>query len=176
MNLVANPTQWLGLAVYALGTAACAIAARRRPSPWRGLAWAQAGAFAEVLVGLRLRVHDWADSLLQSEGWYATRQSLQWPLLIGVGLVAVAWSVVVILRWWRRDRLAGFAILATSAAFGLFALEVVSLHQLDALLYATSGPFMWVASGWAASAGATALAALLARFAADAPRRRAAEA
>lgn len=160
MNIDTNPTQWLGLLVFALATAACARAAARQPSPWRWMAAGQASCFAEVLVGLRWRVHEWADSMMQNEGWYATRQALQWPLLILVLAGLLVGAVMLTRHWRRRDAGAWVAIMATWGACVLFAVETVSLHQIDAILYAPVGPVMVVALLWTLGALAAAVAAL----------------
>ena len=92
------------------------------------LAIARAGDIAEVITGLgRARASD--------EGWYQARRPIQAAV---VGSVGVVWFVSVAAACWRiperrRRYLPMGIVVVTIAAF--VAIRLVSLHQVDALLY-----------------------------------------
>ena len=169
-DLHTDPTQLTGLLAFALSAFACWHAAKLRGSTWRALAVAQLACFAEVLVGLRLRVHDLADFLLQGNGWYGARQSAQIPLLVISVLLSIAWAVVVVIRW-RRNVDVCIAVLATSAVVALFVIELISLHGVDAIMYVTIGPVLLIGVAWAAGALVVAASALHAAKAGSSPAR-----
>lgn len=147
-----NPTQWLGQASFAVAAVACASAARWQPRPWRGLAVAQALCFIELMVELRLRSHDGVDSWLRGRGWYATRGSLQLLLLAVVAVVVLVVTAALVVRWRRRDPAGALAIAATAAVVAAFLVETVSLHRVDAAMYAQFGRVMAVGWFWCAGA------------------------
>jgi len=160
--LTINPTQWLGLCAFALAAAACVRAATRCGRPWTGLAWWQAACAAEVVIDLRQRVHGGMDAWLAAHGAYATRLPLQ------VGLLSLALAGMAGGVWWaaagmRRDGpAASLARTASLAAVMLFVVESISLHAIDALMFAPLGPVLAIGWMWAAAAALVIAAALTA--------------
>jgi len=161
-----NPTQILGVLVFAVAAAACALAAKRTRGPaataWKLLAVLQLLFVAEIVLGLRHQIHGGVDAFLQDRGWYAQRQPVQLGLL-AVAAVAGAAALFALLKWCRSHRAAAPAALASFAVLLLFALEMISLHAIDALLYRLIGPVMVIALLWAACAGVVAACSLKAR-------------
>ncbi len=152
LALYSNPTQVVGQASFALAALACAWVGRRQASPWRTLAAVQALWVLELCVELRLRSHDGVDALLQSRGWYAGRAAVQVGLLAALLLAVLALAATTLPRWWRRDPAGTLAILATAAIGALFLIETISLHAVDAVMYATTWGVMTVGWLWAGAA------------------------
>lgn len=150
-----NPTQILGVLAFAAAAVACALAARRSrgqaASVWKLLALLQIVFVIEIVLGLRHQIHGGVDAFLQDRGWYDQRQPVQLGLLAVALLAGVAGGVAV-LRWCRSHRAAAPAVLASCAVVGLFALEMISLHAIDAVLYRLIGPVMLIALLWVACA------------------------
>ena len=167
-----NPTQLVGLLAFGGAAIACARAARvRRPRLWVGLAALLAGLALEVMLGLRHAVHDLVDSTLQLEGRYDARGPLQWAL-IATALSLAALSLWGVARLQRHDRHAMLACAASAALLWLFVIETISLHSVDAIVYAPAGPVKLIAWLWAAAAAVVAVAASqVRRESARAPRR-----
>lgn len=154
-----NPTQWLGVAAFALSAAACTRAAARCGRSWAGLAWLQVACAAEVVVNLRQHLHGAADGWLAMHGEYATRLPLQMAL-VAVTLAGLAGGVGSALAGSRSGGAAAtLARAATCAAITLFIVESISLHAVDAVMFAPFGPVLAVGWMWAAAAGVVIVAA-----------------
>ena len=156
---IGNPNQMTGIACFALATAACAYAARRGSHAWRALAWTQAAFCLEIVVSLRHRLHDFIDTMLQDQGWYAERTPWQLGLLAVVAVLTIA-CLPFAWRGARGDRLATIALAASLAVAASFAFEAVSLHGVDAWMYARVGPLLAVVVGWIAASLVVIAAAL----------------
>jgi hypothetical protein len=158
-----DPSRLAGAIAFAMAAIACALAAAiapRRAVLWRTLGVVELVLVAEVLLGLRYRLHGAFDELLQQRGWYASRGQWQGELLVAA-LVPVI--VLVAFACWRHrgDGAATVAIIATALGASLFATETVSLHRIDAIMYAPAGPvvalaWMWIAVSVLVSAAAAA--------------------
>lgn len=147
-----NPTQLTGLLVFGCAAIACAIAGRvcseRR---WWRLAGVSSVCMLEVALGLRHRAHDLVDSVLQAGGWYGSRSHTQMLLLAIVALLAagtLAWLLSL------RGTAAEIRVSAAASltALWLFAIEAISLHAVDALMYSLIGPVLVIGWAWAALA------------------------
>jgi hypothetical protein len=158
-----NPTQVTGLLVFAIAAVACArTAIRLRPpaaSLWWGLSAMQAAFVGEVALGLRHRVHDLVDAVLQERGWYASRSTLQ-VVLIAIALMLAAGSVAALKHWRRFEPRAMPAMVCSVAVLWSFVIEAISLHRVDAVMYFKVGPVMLVACGWAMASAVVTVAAI----------------
>lgn len=173
--LPTNPTQLTGLLVFAGAAMACARAALARGERrWWLLAAAASACVLEVAVGLRHRAHDLVDALLQAAGLYDARSQAQVALLV-IAAVLIVGTLAACLRWRRADLPSRVAATACLASLWLFAIEAISLHALDALMYVPIGPILLIGWVWTALALVIAAAAVRAttvkRESVPAPRR-----
>lgn len=152
-----------GLSAFAAAAAACLRVSLRRgrsAALWATLAALHAAWALEIVLNLRYRFRAAILPLLQDRGWYASRTAWQGAaivaaLLLGTGLAAWAW------RRHRGDRAALGAIAGSALAFLLLAVETISLHRVDAVMYAEAGPLVLLAWAWI-GAGAIVIASALA--------------
>jgi hypothetical protein len=170
-----NPTQLIGLLAFACAAIACARTARaRHERAWWWLCAACSGFVLEVAIGLRHRTHDLVDALLQAEGSYASRAPVQIGLL-AVALVLSAGTLLWLMRARRTDPNLKAAAVGCAIALWLFLIEAISLHGVDAVMYAYIGPVYLIGWAWAATAllviGAALRAATISRESAPARRR-----
>ena len=170
-----NPTQLIGLLAFACAAIACArTALARRERPWWWLCAACSVFVLEVAVGLRHRTHDLVDAVLQAEGSYASRGPVQIGLLT-VALLLSAGTLLWLIRARATDANIKSAGVGCAAALWLFLIEAISLHGVDAVMYAHIGPVMLIGWAWAATAllvmGAALRAATVSRGSAPARRR-----
>ncbi|MCU0949217.1 MAG: hypothetical protein MUF47_13375 [Porphyrobacter sp.] len=135
--------------LYGLVMLACvlatAIAARYRQPPHHARIWAVLAAVFLLLAVTRMTgFEEHLRSLLRDElrvvGSYNDRRSLQRPLAVAVIMLfstAVGWSLVF--RWrlarGQRDRAVLVALGAAVVMLALVMMRIVSLHQIDKLLY-----------------------------------------
>jgi len=156
---IGNVNQMTGIVCFAIAAAACALAARRGSRAWRTLAWVQAVFCLEIVINARHRLHDLVDDVLRDHGWYAGRTSWQLGLLTIVAVVAVA-CVPIAWRIARGDGLERIAVAASFAVATSMAVEGVSLHVVDARMYAPGGALLPVVVGWIAASAVVIAAAL----------------
>jgi hypothetical protein len=158
----------VGLSAFATAAVACLRVSLRRgrsAALWGVLAALHASWALEILLNLRYRFRAAILPLLQERGWYASRTTWQGAaivaaLLIGTALAASAW------RRHRDDAAALGAIAGTALALMLMAVETISLHRVDEVMYAEAGPLVLLAWAWLGAAAiviASALAAPLDR-------------
>ncbi len=109
----------------------------------------------DILVGARYAFHDLVNDYLLFLGLHGLRRILQAVLLLGLAVM-----VAGTLLWaWRTSLYAAIvrararaAAIATLAVTSVFAIETISLHQIDAFLYAHIGPVLVIGWLWAAAA------------------------
>jgi nitrate/nitrite transporter NarK len=175
VTLPINATQAMGLGAFftAFILASTAVTAYQgvERKVWVCIAAANALCVLEVLLGTRHALHDIADGYLRLFGLHAGRRSLQAYILL-VLTVVVASTLVWIARGSlyaairrARARAAATATLATST---IFAVETVSLHQIDAVLYRHVGPVLVIGWLWVMTALAVSASAALAKLRASA--------
>ena len=155
-----NATQIVG--TIAMTAAAIACLVPRRPAPWRAIAAIHAALAVEILIDLRHALLDVIDQQLRLTGQYGGRHALQTSLLAAL---AIALCAALLLAMTRRstaptDRA---ALALTTVTIGLFLMETVSLHAIDALLYQPVGPILLIAILWALLCAGVALLAASAR-------------
>ncbi len=164
-ELAIDLTQWVGVAVFAVAAVTCLAAARKRPLPWRVLAAVQVASCFEVAAGLRYLAHNAVDFSLQAHGRYEGRHPAQ--LLLASATLLVA-GVCVIAIAGRRRHLGGSAVgalIGTALTATLFGIETISMHEIDAALYAMAGPIKVIGWLWVVVAAITAGSALYAALA-----------
>lgn len=164
LGVTLDATRIAGSLAFGAAALACLRAAGvtpRRPALWWVLGAVQLFCVLEVLLGLRYGLHDTAIGLLQEHRWYASR--VQWQAeLLGAALALVA-AIAGWTAWRHRDdgtRIA--AIAGTAFGVSLLGAETISLHRIDALMYAQAGPFVVVVWLWLAAAAVVVVAAALA--------------
>jgi hypothetical protein len=154
-----NATQLAGLLAFGAASLACARAARARQQRlWLKLAAISTGFALEAVLGLRHRLRGAVDIWLQGEGLYDSRTPAQIGLLVLCALL-LAWAVWGLAGLRRAGPHARVAATACAVTLCLFVIEAISLHGVDALMYANIGPVLAVGWVWMVLAGTTAWAA-----------------
>lgn len=151
-----DATQWAGLVAF--GGAAAACLSLRGPSG-RILAAVNGCLAAECALGFRHGLHDRVIALLGD--YYPERQ----PFQIALVLIAAFTGLILLARRGRRARKtsASVPLIATGAALLLFAVETISLHALDRLLYRPAGPVLVIGWLWIATGSLTMVSAITRR-------------
>jgi uncharacterized membrane protein len=151
----------LALLVYGVvifsAFAAAVMALRRGDRPGDLPHWIAAAAIFTGLALMRLldgeeRFRELARGMIQVAGRYEDRAILQLPLALVVltAIIGLAW---LFFRQWRRTRhgsRARLVLLSRFALLGLvplYALRLVSLHQVDRLFYSGPVRLNWVLEG-----------------------------
>lgn len=125
--------------------AACAHAARGR-SPaahvrnWAIIALVFAGLIMLRALNLEEMIRQDFRAMLRADNSYGDRRELQRPLVALVIVIAAPIAFLLLRRLVsqrhsRRELTISIAIMATLAMIGVLALRIISLHQVDALLY-----------------------------------------
>lgn len=128
-------------------------------------------AVAETYVRLRYPIKTAInDNLKPYLGDVSTQRSFQAVVLIVAFLIAVGMFLFLLPRFRRLSMGKKLLIVGTVGVFGVFMLEFVSLHSIDALIYTYDGIIM--RSSWMYAVGAlvAAIGALLIRRDSDARR------
>lgn len=147
-----NLTQWLG--ILGFGAAGLLCLGIRQPS-WAAIGSVNLLYSAECVLGWRHEL-SWLGAAALGEH-YSERAPLQIILVIGALLIGAA-----LLAWARcimRDGSTRIALTATAISGGLFAAEIISLHDMDAILYQKVGPALLIGWLWLGLALITGLAA-----------------
>ena len=147
-NLVA------GLSAFAGAAAACLRVSLRRgrsAALWGTLAALHAAWALEILLNLRYRFRTAILPLLQERGWYGSRTVWQTEAIVAALLIGTALAAWVARRH-RDDGAALGAIAGTALALMLLVVETISLHRVDALMYAQAGPLVLLAWAWIGAA------------------------
>lgn len=143
-----------GLSAFAAAAAACAGVAMRRGRAralWATLATLHALWALEIVLNLRYRFRAALVPLMQERGWYASRTTWQAAAIV-VALVLGTAIAAIVLRRHRHDGAALGAIAGTALALVLLAVETISLHRVDAVMYAQAGPLVVLAWLWIGAA------------------------
>ena len=158
MNLN-NATELLGMLVLAAAALGCFAVWRRSGGIWGALAVLYLLLGAEVLLSGRHLLSGVLRDAVRGSTFYEERTGV-----IALLILALLVGVLVFFCFWLIRRTAGApAKLAMLAGLGMvfvFALELTSLHRMDALLYRPTGPVFAVGWLWAGLSGITVIAAL----------------
>ena len=151
-----------GLSAFAAAAAACLRVSLRRgrsAALWGTLAALHAAWALEIVLNLRYRFRAAILPLLQDRGLYGSRTAWQGVAIVVALLIGAALAVWV----WRRHRDNGAAlgaIAGTALALMLLVVETISLHRLDAVMYAEVGPLVLLAWAWIGAAAIVIASAL----------------
>jgi hypothetical protein len=159
-SVTVDATQWVGVAGFGAGALLCAHVARNSFTGWWVLSAINALLVFEIVAGWRYRVHDLADAFLLSRGWYESRSPWQ------MAMIAVAALMLLAAGYAARARIHSnayvSAVMAVCFAVGIFVIEAISLHAIDALLYRPVGPVLVIAFFWLAVSTWISFSALMA--------------
>jgi len=148
-------SHWLRVILYVL-LVVLSLAARRRERAragdvdgvWSPFWYLTAGFLASMAIGRAVDVGSLLGDLGRGRavdsGWYETRRPLQTAVVVALGTV---WFVTVSVACWRtpdrrRRYLPMGVMVVTLAAYAV--IRVVSLHQIDGLLYRREIAGVWV--------------------------------
>ena len=136
-------TNWMRVVAYIVVAGLCFLAGRRQhasdPGVWAPFWPMTAAVLLAMAVGRAGGIAEWIADLARSEargdGWYETRRRYQ---AIVVGAIGAVWAVSVLTACWRiperrRRYLPMMVVVMTIGAY--VAVRMVSLHQVDSLLY-----------------------------------------
>lgn len=160
------PTSMIGLVAYGAAAVCCGMAwigARTRGHRLTvaGIAAViEAALFADTAFNGRWALHGLLMGAAQQRNLYAERklpQAIGLAVLACLSLAAVRFT----LRAFRGRPGAALASCGLLGSLVLWSIEVISLHQVDGILYRRAGPFMSISFLWAASALITSIGILI---------------
>ncbi|MBB5687113.1 hypothetical protein [Sphingobium boeckii] len=159
-----NLTQIAGILAFVIASLACLIAsgARRKSrdlSIWRGLSIVYGLLAIEMIAAMRHRIHDFVNALLKITGEYSARSGLQEMLIAALAIVILTAMGLYLMRLGKIKASTRLAASATMTLVGLFLLEMISLHAIDAILYRPIGPLMVITYLWIAASTVTVITA-----------------
>lgn len=147
-----NLTQWLG--ILGFGAAGLLCLGIRQPF-WTAIGSVNLLYGAVCVLGWHHALSGLGAAALGEH--YSGRAPLQMILIFGallIGAAFLAWAHCIV-----REGFARLALAATAISGGLFATEIISLHDVDAILYYTVGPALLIGWLWLGLALITCLAA-----------------
>jgi hypothetical protein len=147
-----NPVKAVGMGAYFTASTACAVvsvrAASRRISRLAAvLALLHAVLFLDITFDWRWRLYDWLRDQAVALQWYEQRH---WPQVGTLLLLAALLGAGMIMARRRFPSPPGAALALDGAllSIGCWAMEVISLHATDTVLYHRTGPLMPVSFVW----------------------------
>lgn len=152
-----NLTQWLG--ILGFGAAGLVCIGIRRAS-WTPIGFLNLLYSAECVLGWRHELGGLGAAALGEH--YSERAPLQIILIFGallIGSALLAWA-----HWTVRKGSERIALTASVISGGIFAAEIISLHDVDAVLYRTVGRALLIGWLWLGLALITGLAATYSGF------------
>jgi len=147
-----DATQWTGFVAFGGAAAGCLfLPASSGPA----LAAVNGCMAVECALGLRHGLHDRVIRLLGD--YYPERLPLQIALVLFAGTAALA---LLAKRWSRPKRgSANIPLIGTGTALLLFAVETISLHAIDRVIYHAAGPVLVIGWLWLATGSVTLISA-----------------
>jgi hypothetical protein len=82
-------------------------------------------------------ISDFGREQARAEGWYDARRAVQLAVVVGVAVIWVVGVAIAILRIPPRRRRYLPHVIAMSSIIAFAAIRLVSLHQIDSVLYRT---------------------------------------
>lgn len=150
-------TQWIGVMSFGIAGFLCLV---RGGKAWIAIGLINLFFSAECAIGLRHLLHDLGGSVMGSQ--YAERVPVQMGLIISAFIVGSVLLASVQLT--NPDRLLRLSLFGTALSSVLFAIESVSLHDLDRILYLQAGPALLIGWLWFSLASITGIAAACSRL------------
>ena len=161
-----NPTRACGLAAYGAATLCCGIAwvrSRSFPktsSPAGWLTLLEAALLLDMAFNGRWLLHQFFVDVAQHHNEYAARRAPQ--VVVDTLLVALLFFAAFrALRRFRKSPAALLAVLGGMLSIFTWCAEVVSLHQVDSILYHPVGPWMAVCFLWVSACLVTSVSILI---------------
>jgi hypothetical protein len=157
-------TRVMGVCAYTAALAACiwrwwrSGQSRRGDAVFGVLAVVQLALLLDMIFNLRWKLHEFFMDEAMAHGVYGLRRQPQlvaMVLLTGATVICCGWLVS---RLQRRPG-AAIAVVGTLLSVGLRCAEVLSYHNLDAVLYFTIGKMMMVSILWIGLTGLTCVGA-----------------
>lgn len=139
-----SPPHWIVTAVYLWLAMLCAwswregrgSAARLGSIAWPGLAATFAALAVARPFGLQGRIAEFFRRRAVAGDWYDQRRGFQaWVVLAAVALAVAAAVAIVALAFRRRSPRVAAAFAPVAMLLGFLGVRIVSLHQVDGLLY-----------------------------------------
>ncbi len=144
--------QIFGCSAFLVAAVLCGLASRssgkHSNALWKALAAANAVFALEVLLGLRYLLHDGVNDILRALGLYASRASLQVVLLLLLVGLAMACGMAISRSRGIANRAVTVALIGAAVEAAVFLVETVSLHGVDAVMYASAGPVKVIGILW----------------------------
>jgi hypothetical protein len=151
----AYPSDLIGLLSFSTAAIACAVATRRSavrdPRTWYFLALMNCLFVIEIYFGSRYRITELGKTVLAKEQLYGKLHGWFQEIFI-VAVIIVILSAVILFVWRILGTGARVAAILTMAVLVLFAVETISLHSIDAILYRPVGGVLLLGWVWAGSA------------------------
>ncbi|QTD56242.1 hypothetical protein [Parasphingorhabdus cellanae] len=164
MSLFENPTQAVGIFAFLTAFFGCVMAGRSTGwIIWRWLTALYLVFAIELMVGLRHGLRVMVNDVMQSAEIYSDRAVIQWALVLVLLALVLALSSRYLIRARKFGSLSKTrfaAIAATVALISVFLLELISFHEIDALLYQKFASVMVIGWIWAGLAIAVMISGL----------------
>ena len=159
-----NPVKAGGIAAYLIASASCGVAAVTTANPRIARLAAALGLLDAVLLldiafDWRWRLYDWLRRQAVAGQWYEQRH---WPQVVTLVILAMLLLAAVgsARRRFPSPPGAALAIEGALLSAGCWAMEVISLHMTDSLLYHHAGPFMVISFIWLLASSLTSVGIL----------------
>jgi hypothetical protein len=160
-----NPTRAAGMAAYGVATLCCGIAwvrNRRLPkvSPAGGLTLLEGALLLDMVFNIRWLLHQFFVDVAQHHNEYAARRAPQ--VVADTLLVALlCLAAFPALRRFRNSPAALLAVFGGMLSIFTWCAEVISLHQVDTILYHPVERWMAVSFLWIAACLMTSISILI---------------
>jgi hypothetical protein len=161
-----NPTRATGITAYAIAAACCGLAWSRtktRPGALRlatVLTLIESVLLLDMIFNWRWMLHQLFMDLAQSAHEYDVRRIPQAIVVTILGVLLIV-GLLAVRRWLGGRPGASLAVSGALLSLVLWCVEVVSLHQVDHILYHSLGKLMAVSLLWILASGMTSIGILL---------------
>jgi hypothetical protein len=159
-----NPTRAIGLVAYGTAVTCCGVAwvrtkARRASQLAAVLMFIDSALLLDMAFNWRWKLHQLFMDLAQRAHEYAVRRPPQ--VIVLVVLIVLLLLALRAVRRFFRGRGIVLAVSGVVLSLVLWCIEVISLHQVDHVLYHRLGPIMAVSLLWIVACLMTSIGMLL---------------